>query len=243
MENLCEQYEKPLLFGSLIIVLILGLLYCSYLGDELRFPDERQYTTIAKSIVADLIFSFDGVSPTAFRPPGYPLFMAAILSAGGETFHLRFANFVALAASIWLMHLLLKEHRFRISAAIVPLMFFGYPVLFYTAGTLYPQTLGGTLLVCTLYFLSRNTSISILGAGFSYGTLILTISLFALTLPIIALWPILLKRERRSVVLVSLFIVVTVSLVGAWTYRNYRVFERLVPISTNSGLNLLLGNS
>jgi hypothetical protein len=33
------------------------------------------------------------------------------------------------------------------------------------------------------------------------------------------------------------------AIVVPWTIRNYLVFDALVPVSTNSGLNLLLGNS
>jgi hypothetical protein len=35
----------------------------------------------------------------------------------------------------------------------------------------------------------------------------------------------------------------TLLVVAPWTYRNYRVFNAFVPVSTNSGLNLFLGNS
>jgi hypothetical protein len=40
-----------------------------------------------------------------------------------------------------------------------------------------------------------------------------------------------------------MFIVGTVVVVAPWTLRNYTAFDSFVPISTNSGLNLLLGNN
>ncbi|MGA8529962.1 MAG: hypothetical protein WB622_09630, partial [Acidobacteriaceae bacterium] len=48
------------------------------------------------------------------------------------------------------------------------------------------------------------------------------------------------KKARFGLLAAVLTIAV---LLGAWSYRNYRVFHAFVFVSTNGGVNLLLGNS
>jgi len=240
---LLEGHRRLLFICALTAILIFGLIYSVWLEDRFRFADERQYYSIAKQIVERRAFSFEEGGPTAFRPPGYPVLISIILALKGGIFAVRMINFIALSLSAWLLSKILRTHGFQRASVWVVYLVFCYPVLMYAAGTIYPQTLGGTLLLSAIYLLSGNTMFSFLGAGLVYGLLILTIPFFLLPLPIIASWPIFLKLNRRRVLRASLFLMVSMGIVSLWIVRNYVVFHRFVPVSTNSGINLLIGNS
>src|SRR5947209_16106372 len=143
--------------GALLAVLALvalaivaGVLYSLVLGERLLYPDESEYLQLARSLATQGRYSLDGIHPTAARPPGYPLILTPVIALGGSVFATRLLNFLALAASLALLHRLLRRHGFPIAAIIGPALVLGYPILFYTAGTLYPQTVGTTLLLLVL---------------------------------------------------------------------------------------------
>ena len=59
-----------------IVLLVAGGAYSLLLGNTLRFPDEQDYYLLAQNLIAHHSFTLDGVRPTAFRTPGYPLLLA-----------------------------------------------------------------------------------------------------------------------------------------------------------------------
>ena len=260
IEDFIEQRKKQILTLFMLITIAFGIGYSIYLGNELRFlPDERDYLTLAQNLASHQKYAFpveesphwpdptpDGLVPTAYRAPGYPLFLAAFVWAGAGIIQLRIVNFLALALSLLLVYSIVEKWAKK-PKSIAPIIgaFFvlAYPVLIYTAGTLYPQIFGGLLFLSILYLLSfkETTYGRIILAGILWGYLALTIPLFLYTLPILILW--LISREEILPKQVGLFILLSLLVIGIWTYRNYRTFDAFVLISTNFGVNLALGNS
>src|ERR1035437_548495 len=76
-------------------------------------------------------------------------------------------------------------------------------------------------------------------SGMLFGLLIVTIPTLAFVVALVAVWLALLKARRQAVVV----ILTALLLPAAWTGRNAAVMHTLAPVSTNGGLNLLLGNS
>jgi hypothetical protein len=122
-----------------------------------------------------------------------------------------------------------------------------YPLFSYAASTLYPQSLGTLLFLAVIFVLLRfpHDSRAALAAGLGFGFLVLTIPSFLLLLPILAGVLLLVDRpcafaslRRPFFFVISAFLVVI-----PWTARNYLRLHAFVPISTNTGINLLLGNS
>mgnify|MGYP007051337546 CR=1 len=89
--------------------LLCGLGYSLYLGDALRFPDEGQYYRIAVHLAAGDGYTLDGVTPTAIRPPGYPLFLALFVRLGAPVIGLRYLNFIMLALAPLLIRGILRS--------------------------------------------------------------------------------------------------------------------------------------
>ncbi|HET9552875.1 MAG TPA: hypothetical protein VFP50_07895 [Anaeromyxobacteraceae bacterium] len=239
-----EQRSGRVAAGLAALVLLAGAAYALHLGDVVRYGDEGDYLVIGGNLAAARTFGYDAVTPTAWRPPGYPFFIAAFRLLGLGVPAVRLGNFAALALSILVLHRLLAERRAALAGAIAGLLVVGYPVLFYAAGTLFPQTLAGFLLLLTVYLVGRDGDWRRDGplAGLAYGLLVLTVPSFLMLLPVVALLPWVLgqpARLRRAAALVA----VVACLVGAWSARNLVAFGRFIPISTNNGINLLQGNS
>lgn len=242
--TIAGQFVKSraaLLSFLLLGVMAAGSAYSLRLGDRTRYPDERDYMVIAQNLAAKGVYSRDGVQPTAYRPPGYPVCLALVCRLGGSAVAARLLNYAALCGSLLLLYLLAGRKAGQ--AAVV--LGAGYVVLFYTASTLYPQTLATTLLlgVCALVFTGRAVPARrFVLAGVLCGALILLVPAFVFT---VALLCVFLAAERRKTGLRRAFVIaVTAGLVLVpWSIRNARAFRSLVFVSTNGGVNLLLGNS
>ncbi len=239
------SHNHRLILGILISgVLIAGGVYAASLGTVLRFlPDEADYVQLASNLVAQGHYSLDGVEPSAFRAPGYPLLLSVIWGLGGGIPLLRFGNYVLLAATLVLVYKILQTRSTPFAPLLGILLALAYPVLFFTAGTLYPQTLGAFLFLLSLFILLRGPLVrrSAIAAGLSLGALFLTIPTFLYTLILIPGWLWLSRRVtnfRNLILLVS----IALGMIGLWTVRNALVFNAFVPLTTNTGRNLLYGN-
>jgi 4-amino-4-deoxy-L-arabinose transferase-like glycosyltransferase len=239
--------KKSALAAAIVIAVVLaaGVLYSFYLGDTLRFlPDERDYVTLAENLVARGIYSLDGENPTAYRAPGYPLFLAAFRLFGAGPVHFRILNYLLLGLCMVVAYRALAAQSLPLAAGLAPMLVAFYPVFFYTAGTLYPQTLASFLFLLVLYLFIRPAAgrwVYVWG-GLLLGWLVLTVPTFILALVVFPAW-LWTRRERRSLHGVLLMLAAASLLVGIWTVRNYSAFGAFVFVSTNSGENLLLGNS
>src|SRR3972149_5781249 len=243
--SLIERKSDLFLYFLVALLLIFGLAYAVNLGNTMRFyPDEGDYSDLAQNLVATGRYTLDGRQLTASRPPGYPVYLAALAYLGGKVVHFRLLNFLALAIVIWCVYKILKEQSTPFAASLGSLLVIGYPLAFYTAGTLYPQTLAAALFLLALYFFTRRAmkSLDYFLSGLFLCCLILTIPSFAFVLVGVAVWLRLVPPHRSAKGWVIVFIPV-IFLLGGWTVRNYLVFDTFVFVSTNAGENLLIGNS
>ena len=236
--------DNYLLILLIFLVFITGIFYSFYLGNNLRYPDERDYYHLANNIVFHRQYSLDGELSTACRPPGYPLFLSFFILLGADIIYLRILNFIVLGLCIYLIFKILEKQSSRLSATVAAVLIVCYPVLFYTAGTLYPQTFGSFLFLLIIFLLMRNTNSNLIYAicGLLFGYLILTILSFFFTLFVFTIW--FYKRaigvKKRSIIIT---IAIPLILMGVWCLRNYVVLDGFVGLATNSGGTLLLGNS
>jgi len=238
-----EARPLAILLALVTLILFVGGAYSLYLGNQIRYPDEHEYLSMAVNLAEHGVFSLDGEHPTAWRPPGYPAILAALTSVGLGVFSMRMLNFTALAVSALLLYRLMKPLSV-VAALVGAALAVAYPVFVYTAGTLYPQTVASTLFLAAVYlFFGRDPpSQGEAGlAGLVMGVLILTVPSFAFALLFLAAW--LLARSRRFVNHAILLIFGCSLVLAPWLVRNYIRFGSFVFVSSNSGRNLLLGNS
>ena len=239
------EANSSLIIAALVIFIIFaGLVYSFCLKDIIRYGDESDYYALAQNIVAKHSYTVDGVSPTAFRAPGYPFFLSLFVFLGWDMPYIRFPNFIALGVSIYIIYLIIKRLSSKFAAIIGGLLVICYPVLFYAAGTFYAQTLGGTVFLLILFLLLKEqagSTKSFIIIGALLGFLVLTIPTFRFCLPIFVLW-IIFSMRRNRVRASAALILMTMLVVSIWSFRNYNVYHSFVLVSSNSGRNLFQGN-
>lgn len=247
MNKFIEKLEKHAALFSLLMItgtFVSGILYSLFLGERLHYADENEYFKLASHLVEKGFYSLNGKNPTAWRPPGYPFFLAPLIFFGSNVVLLRIVNFLALSLAMLLVYLILKSYS-KLAAVLGVFFMICYPVLFYTAGTLYPQTLAMALSLFAIWVFFKDISISF-GKSFSlglvYGLLILIVPTCIVNLVLTGIWLVfrpIPHRFGKSL----LMICTAMLLISSWTLRNYITFDAFVTISTNDGINLLIGNS
>ncbi len=233
-----------MVLGLAVLIFSLGTIYALRLGDATRFYDERLYLRLATRLAATHTYSFDGTTPTAYRPPGYNFSLYPIFWLGGQVVHVRLMQFGLLGLSIVLLHYLLRAWSYPLASLVAGFAVFAYPVQFFVAGTVYPQTVTTfvLLLVCVCVVRPQVRLSQWFWGGLAFGYLLLITPIFLVLLPLLLLWPWLLHMPRKVAANVVLLIATAV-IITPWLVRNYRAFDQFVFISANSGLMLILGNS
>jgi hypothetical protein len=212
----------------------------------MRYSDEHDYHQLAVSLLHEHTFALEDATPTAYRPPGYPVAIALAYLVAERPLLAKLENVLSLlAAGLALCTIASRIHAG--AAPVTPFLLLAYPLLGYAASLLYPQVLGCLLLCATTLCLTSEPLSRLRSAlaGAIYGYLILAIPSFVLILPIFSAY-VLFRRDLTRLAgfgRALLFSSVAVLIVAPWTARNYFDFHTLIPVSANSGLNLFLGNS
>ena len=243
--------ENSIVLFLIITIIFAGVVYSFHLGDNLNYRDEFAYSDIAQNLISEGQYIDEKTSNfklRGFRPPGYPLFLALPIFLGAEIPLLRVLNFIALGASIYLLYRILKNISSKFAGLVGALLVFFYPVLFYTASLLYPQTIASFLLLLILFLLSnsqKDEKISIKKfslLGIIAGFLILMVPNLIFSVFLVAC-SIFFIQQQGKLKAITAMLISTCLIISIWSVRNYTVFNRFVFISTNSGINLLTGNS
>lgn len=243
--NIIDKKQKAILTLILLFIFSSGLFYSNQLGNKLRFPDEHDYISIAKNLVENQNYSLDGATPTAYRPPGYPLILTLLIFFKANVLHLRLLNYIMLCFSVLLLFSILKKNESSLSGVSASIIVFFVPCAFYASSTIYPQTIATTLFIAALYIFFRTTHLcakDFFILGLLLGFLILMVPTFIFTLGFFCFW-ILFHGLRKNFKHFLVLITTSSLLILFWIGRNYFTFDSIVFISTNSGYNLLIGNS
>ena len=242
IDQYSRQISRVLILLAFLAAGALGLAG----GDQLRYPDERDYHWLAKSLLSGNGYADAEGRPTAYRPPGWPLILSGIYSLWDRPLAAKLFNAVAHAGAAWLLAIMVARISPR-GRVLAPLLFLLYPLSLHVASTLYPQTVGAFLLLAILLLLDsrRRVAAAAVAAGLLFGLLVLAIPAFLLVVPLIlaGMWISDRRRPARLAGRSALFLLCAALVVAPWTLRNARVFGEFIPVSTNSGKNFLLGNS
>ncbi len=230
---------------TLALLVLATLAVCLASGNQLRYHDERDYVELAIRLAQGQGYVLADGTPTALRPPGYPFLLAPLMALAEAPLLAKLLNVIFLAGFVVVLQRTVAKVTPQ-TAWMAPLFVLAYPMLVYTAGTAYPQVVCTALFLCIIYLTLHHASLRVLaGAGLLYGVLMLVSPSFQLLAPLFAIAPWTVKPGNWSsrLVRVVVFYVAAACVVAPWVARNAVVMHALIPISSNGGNNLLLGNS
>jgi 4-amino-4-deoxy-L-arabinose transferase-like glycosyltransferase len=237
----------------LVLALVLRLGYMAVTPHYTVIDDARDYDLHARSIALGQGFAHLGPGPTrrtAFRPPGYPYFLAGVYALGGvqraddaRRFRVgRVANALVGTAVVALIGLLSAQVFGRrvalaalaLAAVYVPLILVGGSLM---SEPLFAALLLGALTAAMQYRRSGHRLRWALIAGLLGGLTILTRANAAVLLAplVVAVWDARPRWSWRALGPPAALVAVAMLTVAPWTVRNAVAFHAFVPVSTQLG--------
>jgi len=206
--------------------------------------DEIAYDNLATNILEGKGYINSQGNPSSYRPPFYSVVLAVIYGIFGHNYFIM-RIFQALIGSLTACLLyLIAERVFNRTTAILTGVFSSvYMAYIWYTNFLFTETIFTFILALIVFVIAtiRGPSVvKFLVLGFLCAFLTLTKS-SAFFIPLIAIC-ILCQRSKSDSfkkVLLSCVILLISFICGLlpWTIRNYNVYGKLVPVSTNGGLN------
>jgi 4-amino-4-deoxy-L-arabinose transferase-like glycosyltransferase len=223
-------------------------------GFDERFTEGYESVGIARSLASGNGFSapWPGAGPTAWVTPVLPGILAADMLLFG--LHSRatlvvFVIFNELCSALTIFPVFLASKRiaggqggYRIGALAAWVL-----VLNPTAGLaackeIWYTTLSGLLaallLWATLAVRDMKNPIAWTGCGLLWGALLMTHPSFLVWMPVALLWLVWARRESKRLTLAALTCFTAVLCCVPWTIRNFAVFQHVLPLRSNFGLEL-----
>jgi 4-amino-4-deoxy-L-arabinose transferase-like glycosyltransferase len=240
----------------LAVALIVRLGYVVATPGYDAIDDAHNYDVHARSIAAGHGFARIGSGPTgqtAFRPPGYPYFLAGVYTLAGverATTEQRYAagrvaNAVVGTAIVALIGVIASQLFGRrlavaamaLGAVYLPLILVGATLM---SEPLFTALLLGAVAATIHHRRSAHRHRWALAAGVLAGLAILTRANAAILLAplVIAVWDVRPRWSWPALAPPALLVVVALATVSPWTIRNAVVFHSFVPVTTQLGTAL-----
>jgi len=224
-----ENWTRSLfLIFSLALVIRVGFVLT--LQDGFYFPDSASYSGAAVNLLTN-----GELGTTYTRPPGYPVFLAAIYACFGDS-----SLAVRLVESFMgaLLTILIAMMGSRIGGQVVGglagILWSIYPIGVFIAGLVYPTGLFTALLasgvLCLLPAAGKKLTLPrVFSAGIVWGLAALAIPIVLGTMVVSSLWLIYWYRAKGLLLVAGLFLGAALTVVP-WTVRDLYVHERVVAV-------------
>ena len=192
----------------------------------------------------------DGVTPTAYRPAGYPAFLSMVYLAFGHSVLVAgIANAVLGIAAVALTYRLAREFLpagpSLVAATVVaflPSHIIGFTSVLRNEMLHLVFVLAALIVLCRLLQSPTWRNAVMLGIVIGIGVYVRPILLL---FPMAVIIPLALRKGLpvgRAVMLACAVTVVSLAILAPWTVRNYLVMGDLVLTSTNGGITFYVGN-
>lgn len=234
----------------LALALVLRLVIVVATPDYRPLADSADYDRHARSIAAGDGYprsehAADG-GETAFRPPGYPVFLAAVYKATGNSWTAgRLAQALLGVAAVALIGLIAWQLWDRLRAlaamgvaAIAPPLL--VPLAALLSDPLFLVLMLGAVAAMLEHRRSGDRYRWALTAGALCGLAVLTRTngLILLPLLMIGVWTLRPLLSWRAIAAPAALLATALLVIAPWTVRNAIVFDAFVPVSTQGGFTL-----
>jgi len=243
MANIAEKINiRQLLRGHdkkvvVVLLLIIQVGLPLIITDGTAGFDGLQYMTYAENLLGLHRYTYDGNNPSCGRSPGYPVFLAAFLFLFGSVKLIYPVQLFMLFAA-YLFLVLTYRNSLPGWWSIAPLFFLVACWPLHRLGTtLQTEALFIFLTSAAVFFLSRHLRGKCVSDLIAFSVLS-TLSAYVRPITIFfvffaAVFLFLFGRIRfRHTVIIS---AISVALLAPWTYRNWQVFGKFIPLASNYG--------
>jgi hypothetical protein len=226
--------DRVLVVTLLAVGLVARVSVALATGNSFQFPDEAEYTDAAYRLIAGGGFGADYA-----RVPAYPVFLAALVGPmPASVLLVRVIQAVVTTFGAGVLYALASLAIGRGPAFAAVLFYIFDPLLVVAGGLLYPEAIAAVLMTAVALvaiLAAREDQLGLTAlSGLLLGVLV-QLRPVALTLvPVLTVWISASTPGQRSSRLLHAGVVILVCLLSLlpWTYRNYRVHGRLMPITT-----------
>jgi 4-amino-4-deoxy-L-arabinose transferase-like glycosyltransferase len=237
--------DRIVIYTTIFLVAFLFRLIAVLNYHEPLEGDELAYNGLAISILEEGKFEYNA---SYSRPPGYPFFISIIYFIFGKNpLAVRIAQAILDSFLCILIYVLCKKLFGNIVGLIASFSSAFYTVFIKGTPKFLTETLFIFFLLCVILFIYKAReefnykNLTILGSGvaivaFIKGIMLLFLPFLVLILILTRYYSFLSLEElvkKIGVLLIAFLIPVSI-----WTYRNYRVYNAFVPISTQGGYAL-----
>lgn len=215
--------------------------------------DSADYDHLARSLLDGRGFSAPTGEPTAFRPPAYPAFLAAVYAVAGISDFKAVAiaqAFLAAAQALALWAMARRAGLGPLAAALAGLAAGLHPAFVFQVpqvlGEVFHRALQGGALLVLLEAFRRRSLRWCAAAGVAFGIAVLSKPTLVASAPFVGLWLLwALRREgaewRAALLAAALFTGCAGGTTMLWTARNYAVSGAFIPVSTNFPVTFSFG--
>lgn len=221
------------LTAIVLVALLLRVVAAVALGNGFHFADEVGYADAARRLLAG-----EGFAETYSRVPGYPALLALLGAPAPSTvLWLRLAQAVVAALGAAVTFVAADRLLGPAAATAAAIIYAMDPLLVVAAGLLYPEAIAAVLLVAVVLVgweaARRDSPVRAAFAGSLLGLLALFRPVALVVVPVVAAWVLLATdaRPARRALHAILVGLACLFVLAPWTYRNYRVHGRLIPVS------------
>jgi 4-amino-4-deoxy-L-arabinose transferase-like glycosyltransferase len=240
---------KTQALGLFLLALGIRLAFVLTLEERLYWPDEIDFDNVAISLI-----SGHGYQSDAFRGnPILPFLLAGSYKVFGHSYiPPRIIQSFIGSLTVLIMFILARRLHGPRVALLTGLGLVFFPSLVYTAGVFYVDCLFTFLIALTVYLLSVTPPsgefrrIGLIGlSGIALGITVLCRPIFFAYVPFAVLLILFRYGEnwRRRVAYVLVLAAMAFMTIIPWTVRNYAMYDRLLLVSTGTGLFLWRGNN
>lgn len=211
--------------------------------------DSKAYQLLAHNVLEHGAFSLSKEAPYApesFRAPGYPLFLASLLSMLGSFGAVLVAQALIVSVAPGLLYLLIEPYH-KSAAWWGSVVFMLEPTRLFLSSSLLSDALFSCLLLGSLVFLDRASRhgswrfMALAGVALGLAILVRPVAMF-LPLLYVVYVALSVRPWRQTLCMGAIFLVAVGMFVSPWIARNYALFGS-IQISAVGSANLMLYNA